>query len=111
MTACLVQQLFRQKIGKELDQYLFDDVLFPLLRSRNKLSNELLLDIQLGGAIRLCSCPAIQPFTSVPDRWFRSRRGTSGRTTSRFRRKMIDRSNWGTIEILNELNDLNDLNE
>jgi len=24
---------------------------------------------------------------------------------------MIDRSNWGTIEILNELNDLNDLNE
>jgi hypothetical protein len=45
--ACLVQQLFRMKIGQELDTNLFDDVLFPLLRSRKQLARELLLDIKL----------------------------------------------------------------
>ena len=47
MNPCLVQQLFRQKIGKELDQGLIDEVLFPLLRSRKHGPKELLLDIKL----------------------------------------------------------------
>ena len=33
MVACLVQQLFRQKIGIEMDPYLFEKVFYPLLIS------------------------------------------------------------------------------
>ena len=47
MGSCLVQQLFRQKIGKELDQGIVDEVLFPLLRPRKHGPRELLLDIKL----------------------------------------------------------------
>ena len=47
MSPCLVQQLFRQKIGKGLDQDLIDEVLFPMLRSRKDLPRELILDIKL----------------------------------------------------------------
>ena len=47
MSPCLVQQLFRQKIGVSLDPAFIDEVLFPLLRSRKELSRELLLDIKL----------------------------------------------------------------
>ena len=45
--ACLVQQLFRQKIGQELDPSFIDEVLFPLLRSRKHGPRDLLLDIKL----------------------------------------------------------------
>ena len=44
---CLVQQLFRQKIGEELDPAIVDEVLFPLLRQRKHCPRELLLDIIL----------------------------------------------------------------
>ena len=47
MGACLVQQLFRQKIGEELDPGIVDEVLFPLLRSRKHGPRELLLDIKM----------------------------------------------------------------
>jgi hypothetical protein len=47
MTSCLVQQLFRQRIGQELDPRLVDEVLFPMLRSRKHPSKDLLLDIKL----------------------------------------------------------------
>jgi hypothetical protein len=47
MSPCLVQQLFRQKIGKELDQGLIDEFFFPMLRSRKEYPRELLLDIRL----------------------------------------------------------------
>ena len=47
MAPCLVQQLFRQKIGVELDQGIVDEVLFPMLRSRKDLPREILLDIKL----------------------------------------------------------------
>ena len=47
MSPCLVQQLFRQKIGKELDPGIVDEVLFPLLRSRKHGPRELLLDIKM----------------------------------------------------------------
>jgi len=45
--ACLVQQLFRQKIGKELDQGIVDEVLFPMLMPMKHPSKELLLDIKM----------------------------------------------------------------
>jgi hypothetical protein len=123
--ACLVQQLFRQKIGQELDSNLVDDVLFPLLRSRKELARDLLLDIRLtqvcndegqSGIIsnfhlrRNQECPRnIPPFTSgaVLRSCENRRRGTSGRTTSHFRRKMMGMRCWGSIEILNELRELN----
>ena len=47
MTACLARQLFRQKIGLELDQHLVDDVLFPILRQRKHPPKGLLLDIKM----------------------------------------------------------------
>jgi len=47
MSPCLVQQLFRQKVGVSLDPAFVDDVLFPLLRSRKYGPRELLLDIKL----------------------------------------------------------------
>jgi hypothetical protein len=45
--ACLVQQLFRLKIGKELDQGIVDDVLFPLLFKQKHAPKDLLQDIKL----------------------------------------------------------------
>ena len=47
MSPCLIQQLFRQKVGKELDPSIVDDVLFPMLRCRKQFARELLLDIRL----------------------------------------------------------------
>jgi hypothetical protein len=46
MPACIIQQLFRQIVGQDVDPCLVDDVLFPMLRSR-KLSRELSQDIKL----------------------------------------------------------------
>ena len=129
--ACLVQQLFRQKIGQELDQGIVDDVLFPMLRSRKELSRDLLLDIRLtqvcndegqSGIIRCWrrrpnqECPRnILPFTpDFPLSYCpllacseNRQRGKSGRTTSHLRRKMVGPRCWGSIEILNELRELN----
>ena len=76
--ACLVQQLFRQKIGKELDQGIVDEVLFPMLRPRKHLPKDLLQDIKLATdtliitdyAGRGDSKPHIVPtFTPVPGYW------------------------------------------
>ena len=47
MSPCLVQQLFRQKIGQELDQGIVDEFLFPLLFKEKHGPKELLLDIIL----------------------------------------------------------------
>ena len=47
MSPCLMQQIFRQKIGIEMDQELFDVVMFPLLLKQRHLPIELLLDIKL----------------------------------------------------------------
>jgi len=48
MVACLVQQLFRQKIGIELDQAMIDALIFPLLRSHLHInSRNLMVDIRL----------------------------------------------------------------
>ena len=45
--ACLVRQLFRLKIGKDVDPALIDDVMFPLLLTRRYQPNQLLQDIKL----------------------------------------------------------------
>ena len=129
MVACLVQQLFRQKIGKELDLSVVDEVLFPLLRSRKHLSKELLQDIKLTSGILVIIeqwTPTskrvnVLPFTPIPEYWSHLAPwhvgGVSGRKagayppvgqcTSKFLRKKIRRYNWGTIDILNELRGLN----
>jgi hypothetical protein len=107
MSPCLVQQLFRQKIGKGLDQYLIDEVLFPMLRSRKDLPREILLDIKLtwscndegqSSIIQVSRTGVIRnilPFTN-----------RSGKNSSKRHRRSHKRSAWGSIEIVNQLRDL-----
>ena len=135
MSPCLVQQLFRQKIGKELDQGLVDEVLFPLLRSRKDLPRELLQDIKLTTDILVGHMNAgldppvdfnIPTFTPIPKYWTHEVGasykswipGSSnpngvgpgsdrwGRRTSKWQRKTIRPFDWGTIDILNKLREL-----
>ena len=117
MTACIVQQLFRQKIGQELDQNIVDGVLFPLLRSRKNLPKELHQDIKLTHS---CYGPVsegrgpdlpISAFTPIPERTVAlcqlvQVREAKGQITSKFRRYQLGPRRWGTIEILNELRSL-----
>jgi hypothetical protein len=125
MTSCLVQQLFRQKIGQEMDSDLFDDVLFPMLRKRKYFPRELLLDIKLTRSsahsalgeengvsaiiiprvhhLQALGYKNILPFTPVDRRVV----VPPGKTTSKFRREIMRKRNWGSIEILNELRELN----
>ena len=118
--ACLVQQLFRQKIGVELDPNVLDEVLFPLLRLKKHGPKELLQDIKLTSDILVTTEPwrphtftrAVLPFTEKTEYWdymeqFAHVSGGRGRHTSKFRRKKIGRADWGTIDILNELRGLN----
>jgi|TARA_B110000208_G_C11662766_1_gene392258 hypothetical protein len=129
MSPCLVQQLFRQKVGEELDQGIVDEVLFPMLRSMKHGPKELLQDIKLtSGTLTTgihvltgegnrhpvggrCNIP---PFTPIPEYWenarpplFREPHPPLGRRASNVRRKNIRGYNWGTIDILNELRGLN----
>jgi hypothetical protein len=128
--ACLVQQLFRQKIGQELDSNLIDDVLFPLLRSRKQLARDLLLDIKLTqscnehGLSAIVICRVIDPNDDVPQEgvpknispfevplaqhnlWLPSRlQRLPGKIPSQMRR-LRHMSMWGSIDILNELRSL-----
>ena len=129
MSPCLVQQLFRLKIGLELDPNVFDEVLFPMLRSRKHPSRELLQDIKLTSDILTTGIHVqtgegnrypvgarcnILPFTPIPEYWenaspplFREPHPPLGRRASNVRRKNIHGYNWGTIDILNELRGLN----
>ena len=47
MSACLIQQLFRQKIGLELDTNIVEGTLFHLLRPHKHWPKELLTDVRL----------------------------------------------------------------
>jgi hypothetical protein len=77
MVACLVQQLFRQKIGVELDQGIVEEVLFPLLRPRKHGPKELLQDIKLATdtliitdySRREARHFSIPTFTPIPEYW------------------------------------------
>ena len=109
MSPCLVQQLFRQKIGVELDQGIVDEVLFPMLRSRKDLPREILLDIKLtrscndegqSSFIQVSRTGVIRnilPFTKLRSGW--GRRGKRRRRSQKL-------SAWGSIEIVNQLRDL-----
>ena len=116
MGACLVQQLFRQKIGEELDQHLVDDVLFPMLRCKKHPSKDLLRDIKLTSGIlittKYSSTPkmhfSVPTFTPIPEYWAYSQAYPPiGKRTSKVRRTKIPNEDWGTIDILNELRGLN----
>ena len=131
MASCLVQQLFRQKIGKELDPSIVDEVLFPFLRSRKHPSKELLLDIKLTqscnehGQSSIVICRVIDPNDDVPQEdtpqnispfevplgphnlWIYPSRlqRLPGKIPSQMRR-LRHQSLWGSIDILNELRSL-----
>jgi hypothetical protein len=132
MSPCLVQQLFRQKIGKGVDQDLIDEVLFPMLRSRKDLPRELILDIKLTqsadsneyGQSAIVICRVIDPNDDVPEEgvpqnispfevplaphnlWLPSRlQRLPGKIPSQMRR-LRHMSMWGSIDILNELRSL-----
>jgi hypothetical protein len=130
MVACLVQQLFRQKVGKELDPSLVDEVLFPMLRLRKHPSKELLLDIKLTqscnehGLSAIVICRVIDHNDDVPQEdtpknispfevplgqhnlWLPSRlQRLPGKIPSQMRR-LRHMSMWGSIDILNELRSL-----
>ena len=132
--ACLVQQLFRQKIGQQLDQGLLDEVLFPMLRRQKYLPYTLLLDIKLtqrwtdygeslistydNRALVAHAWPyphrsvirSISPFTLIPlgfgDQQDVMKRQAKGKVTSQFRRSETHYRDWGTVDILNELRTL-----
>jgi hypothetical protein len=120
MGSCLIQQLFRQKIGQELDQGIVDEVLFPILRSRRHPSKELLQDIKLTqsfnehghSAIVICrsneyeegdgwaepiwtNIPVFTPYLYVK------------RPHNKVMRKFKSHFQWGLIDILNEMRELN----
>jgi hypothetical protein len=123
--ACLVQQLFRQKIGKETDQGLIDEVLFPLLRSRKHGPRALLLDIKLTRSIctsrnalyanynwRGAPPPPVVNISPFEKELLKSSAAAlrvaskpPGKIPSSLRRRR-HMSAWGTIEILNELRSL-----
>jgi len=102
MGSCLVQQLFRQKIGQELDLCLVDEILFPMLRLRRHPSKELLQDIKLTQSCNEHGQSAI----------VRRRVGRHGHKNispfpeSCLMRRQRRADTWGSIDILNELRSL-----
>ena len=102
MSPCLVQQLFRLKIGKELDPSIVDEVLFPMLRPRKHGPKELLQDIKLTQSSNEYGQSAIV---------VRGKRSCH-KNISPFpesclmRRQRCWSTSWGSIDILNELRSL-----
>ena len=103
--ACLVQQLFRQKIGKELDPSIVDVVLFPLLFKQKHGPKELLQDIKLTQSCNEHGLSAI-----VGRRQYvggRARhKNISPFAESCLMRRQRRTDMWGSIDILNELRSL-----
>jgi len=118
MGPCLIQQLFRQKIGLELDQGIVDVVLFPLLLKKKDLPKELLVDIMMTKSSNEHGLSSIiqifyggdtrnsLPFTKAGDDPASRRRIMSGKNTSKLRRQTSYHTSWGSIDILNELREL-----
>ena len=134
MGSCLIQQLFRQTVGVELDPSLVDEVLFPLLRKEKHPTPELLLDIKLTRSSNLDENYVtgvnevvdrigirmdILPFSPNPPPGgyasalsLRSHAWRHGKLTSKFRRSRWDvfaKKNWGSIDIINELREQLDI--
>jgi hypothetical protein len=110
MGACLIQQLFRQKIGKELDQHLVDDVLFPMLRCKKHPSKELLQDIKLTQSCNEYGGSAIvgrRQYGCIISSAGRDRhKNISPFAESCLMRRQRRTDMWGSIDILNELRSL-----
>ena len=123
MGSCLVQQLFRNKICKELPPEVVDEVLFPMLRSRKEYPKELLLDIKLTRSLctsRNAIDANYNPLPGDPPLPFVTKilpfekelfqrsaiqeraEKPPGKVSSKLRRRR-HMSAWGTIDILNEL--------
>ena len=101
MSACIIQQLFRQIVGQGLDYGLVDDILFPMLRSRKELLRELSQDIKLVDKIM-----GEDPFYAgdFPVPVFRP--PSKPYPGKRVRRSRVLRNEWTSIDILNELREL-----
>ena len=131
--ACLVRQLFRLKIGKDVDPALIDDVMFPLLLTQRDQPNQLLQDIKLtrgpsdyvdntgrrkesslillereeeddDGYDRYPYYDNITHFTPRP--WTTDIGGNVGKRTSTIRMRDTRPRDWGTIDIVNKLRSL-----
>ena len=131
--ACLVRQLFRLKIGKDVDPALIDDVMFPLLLTQRDQPNQLLQDIKLtrgpsdyvdntgrrkesslillereeeddDGDDRYPYYDNITHFTPRP--WTTDIGGNVGKRTSTIRMRDTRPREWGTIDIVNKLRSL-----
>jgi hypothetical protein len=107
--ACLVQQLFRQKIGIELDVVLVDEVLFPLLFKQKHAPKELLQDIKL---TQSCNEHGL---STIVGRVCHLGAGRVGRLVQKnispfpescLMRRQRRADTWGSIDILNELRSL-----
>jgi hypothetical protein len=101
MRTCLVQQLFRLKIGKDLEQGIVDEVLFPLLRPRKHGPRELLLDIKLTQ-----SCNEYGQSAIVVRGKRSCHKNISPFPESCLMRRQRRTDMWGSIDILNELRSL-----
>jgi hypothetical protein len=121
MGSCLLQQLFRQKIGRMLDPLMIEEVLFPLLLSKKDLPRELLLDLKLTRScndegrsaiiqtLRSGATKNSSPFTNTGGRYKGAKDGFKlriGKNSSKMRRLCSLRASWGSIDILNELRNL-----
>jgi hypothetical protein len=102
MSPCLVQQLFRQKIGQELDQGIIDEVLFPLLFKQKHGPKELLQDIKLTQSCNEHGLSAIVRRVGRLDR----HKNISPFPESSLMRRQRRADTWGSIDILNELRSL-----
>ena len=131
--ACLVRQLFRLKIGKDVDPALIDDVMFPLLLTQRDQPNQLLQDIKLTrgpsdyvdntGRRKESSLILLEreeeedddddryPYYDnithfTPRPWTTDIGGNVGKRTSTIRMRDTRPREWGTIDIVNKLRSL-----
>jgi hypothetical protein len=102
MPACIIQQLFRQIVGQDVDPCLVDDVLFTMLRSRKELSRELSQDIKLVNKIMGEGRFTVDFIVGA----FRPSKPSKPSPDKRVRRSQIHRSGWTSIDILNGLREL-----
>ena len=109
MSPCLVQQLFRQKIGEELDQHIVEEVLFPMLRCKKHPSKELLQDIKLTQSCNDYGRSAIvvESLQRLLTRGHLDRhKNILPFSESCLMRRQRRADMWGSIDILNELRSL-----
>jgi len=128
MSACLVQQLFRQKVGLPLDPAFIDEVIFPFLFTQKRLPCLLDQDIKLAGssifvmyseedtdydpgngshdgAYTVTNIEYISPFTPCLV-LLHDKLRNEGSWSSSSRLRDIPPRFWGTIDIMNRYRSL-----